>query len=323
MRRALVLGSRGFLGQHLVRRLRERGVDVVGGVRALRGTRAMDDADGVPEIECDVLDGASVAAAVADVAPTEVYHLVAWMGADDPLANLGLNLQATAHVLGAVASHARSARVLIPGSAAEYGAVDPERFPVSETLPPAPLTLYGVGKVAQATLAAQQARVHCVDVCWVRPFNVTGPGERPLTVCSQLARQVAAIEAGRQAPRLTTGTVETSRDFVDVRDVARALDLVMERGEAGVPYNICSGIETPIRAVVDVLRELGTSRWDVVTVPGGPRSDDVARQRGSYERLERATGWRPSIALRESLEALLESWRERLAAAHVSPSGDA
>lgn len=309
MRRALVLGSRGFLGRHLVRRFLERGTEVVGGVRPRRRGEPADGRPGVAEVECDVLDPASVADALAEVAPTEVYYLVAWLTGADALESFGLNLQATGHVLGAVTASGGGAGVLIPGSAAEYGAVDPASFPVTEASRLAPLTLYGVGKVAQDALADYYARVHGVRVFQVRPFNVTGPGERSLTVCSQLARQVAAIEAGLQPPRLETGTLETSRDFVDVRDVARALDVVVERGEPGGIYNICSGVETSIRAVVELLRELSVAPWELAVSSRRPPAEDVVRQRGSYERLERATGWRPSIPLRESVSALLDSWR--------------
>jgi GDP-4-dehydro-6-deoxy-D-mannose reductase len=317
MRRALVLGSRGFLGRHLVRRLRERGIEVVGGIRP--GGRAPGDGSpgGAPVVECDILDRRSLAAALATVAPTEVYHLAGWIAREDPLGGLASNLAATGHLLEAIVAGGRRMKVLIPGSAAEYGPVDPACFPVTEDCPLAPLTLYGVGKAAQAMLAARYARVHDVPVYWVRPFNVTGPDEPPLTVCSQLARQVAAIEAGLLAPRLETATLDTSRDFVDVRDVARALEVVVEHAQPGV-YNICSGVETSIQTVVDLLRELGTANWNIVAVPGGRRPDDVARQRGSYERLERATGWTPTIPLRESLSALRDAWRETLASEGTS-----
>ena len=100
------------------------------------------------------------------------------------------------------------------------------------------------------------------------------------------------------------------RDFLDVRDVARAYWLALARGRPGQIYNVCSGTGRSIRELLDGLLALSTVRdIEVRRDPRRMQPADVPAQVGSYDRLHAGTGWQPQIAWEQSLRDLLDYWR--------------
>jgi GDP-4-dehydro-6-deoxy-D-mannose reductase len=283
--RALVTGGMGFLGRQLGRELVDGGFDVT----------AVGRSNG------DVTDPQAMRRLVAEARPTHVFHLAGSRGGElDEL--LRTNVWGTVNVLEAVAAEAPAARVLVVGSAAEYG--ETTREPVGEDHPLQPVTDYGVAKAAQELAAAALAARRGLHLTRVRLFNVVGPGEPPSFVASAFAGRIAAIQAGTARPPLRTGDLSTRRDFVDVRDVARALRLASTRGDVGAVYNVCSGTATPIRRVVEELLAIAGLDIAVDSAPE-PAVLNVRGHAGTAERLRAATGWEPERSLRESLADVL------------------
>src|SRR5262249_2335304 len=153
----------------------------------------------------DMCDAAWLAALVADVAPAGVVHLAAVAepaaAERDLEAAYRTNLGGTLARVAAARAATPSARLVGVSSSGVYGAVEPERLPATEDVPLRPLSVYGASKAAAEIAALQWGRAHNLDVVVARPFNHTGPGQSPAYVCAALASQVAAIEAGRAAPR--------------------------------------------------------------------------------------------------------------------------
>lgn len=279
--RALVTGAAGFVGSHLARDLLDNGFDVT--------------AVGRPS--GDVTDPQAMRALVAEARPTHLFHLAGIReGRFDDL--LLVNVCGTVNVLEAVAEEAPAARVIVVGSAAEYG--ETTREPVDEDHPLRPVTDYGVAKAAQGLAAAAVGVRRGIHVTRVRLFNLLGPGEPRSFVASAIAARIAAIQAGTARPPLRTGDLTTRRDFVDVRDAVRAIRLAATRGEAGAVYNICSGEATRIGTLVKELLTLAALDVPVESVPE-PAAANIRGHAGSAERLRAATGWEPQWALRESL----------------------
>jgi GDP-4-dehydro-6-deoxy-D-mannose reductase len=214
-------------------------------------------------------------------------------------------------VLTALRAAAPRARLVNAGSSDMYGAVDPGELPIGEETPLRPVTVYGASKAAAELAAMQWARAYGLDVVGARSFNHTGPGQDPSFVCPALARQVAAIEVGRQEPVLRVGNVDTVRDFSDVRDVAAGYAALLERGRTGTVYNLCSGEGTSISEVIALLRAHARVPMRVRSDPALRRASDVPRLVGTHERATRDTGWRPRIPLAETLAAVLDDWRGR------------
>jgi GDP-4-dehydro-6-deoxy-D-mannose reductase len=261
----------------------------------------------------DVLDAPALEALVDRLAPDAICHLAALSfvpdAERDPQAAYRVNVDGTLAVLGALRARAPRARLLYVGSADAYGAVHDDELPIDEDVPLRPLTVYGASKAAADVTASQWSRAYGLDVVRARPFNHTGPGQSPAFVCPALARQVADIEAGRQAPRLRIGNLDPVRDLSDVRDVAAGYVALLERGMRGHAYNLCSGTGRTIREVVEAFLAAARVPIEVVQDPELARSVDVPRIVGSAERATADTGWRPAIAFERTVADLLDAWR--------------
>jgi GDP-4-dehydro-6-deoxy-D-mannose reductase len=119
---------------------------------------------------------------------------------------------------------------------------------------------------------------------------------------------------------LRVGNLDAVRDFADVRDVVRAYWMLLEKGEGGRAYNVCSGRGRRIRDLLDILLAASVARVEVRTDPERLRPSDVPAQVGDPARLRAATGWEPRIPLERSLLDLLDDWRARTAASAPQPS---
>jgi GDP-4-dehydro-6-deoxy-D-mannose reductase len=120
------------------------------------------------------------------------------------------------------------------------------------------------------------------------------------------------IEQGAQPPLLRLGNLDSVRDFSDVRDVVAAYELLLEHGESGSVYNVCSGRGCSIRELVEVLVSLSKVTPQVERDPDlyRPSARDQLALVGSPERI-RALGWEPRYSLEETLRDLLDDWRSR------------
>ena len=253
----------------------------------------------------DVRDPDSIASVLAEVAPDAILHLggIAFvpLGWTQPQRVFHVNTIGTLNVLDAVRQHRPSARILVVTSAEVYGS-HPAPAPLAEDAPYRPDNIYGVAKAAADHAALLYAAHHRLDVMVARPSNHIGAGQSKDFVSSSFASQLAAIAAGA-APRMRVGNLDQRRDFTDVRDVARAYVLLLERGHAGLAYNIASGHLMPVRDLLDGLCAVAQVRPQVEIDPALFRPDE---NRPSYDtaRIRAHIGWEPEIPLRQTLEAV-------------------
>ncbi|MBN1592697.1 MAG: GDP-mannose 4,6-dehydratase, partial [Candidatus Coatesbacteria bacterium] len=163
-------------------------------------------------------------------------------------------------------------------------------------------------KASAEVLAQFYARAHDLPVIIVRAFNHTGPRQAPNFVCSAFARQIASIAAGKSEPVIRVGNLEARRDFLDVRDVARAYVLALERGRAGGIYNVCSGRVVSIREILEMLLTFTGGEIRVEVSQELLRPLDIPVLFGSYERFASDTGWAPEIPFQQTLRDLFDYW---------------
>ncbi|NIR42499.1 MAG: NAD-dependent epimerase/dehydratase family protein [Gemmatimonadetes bacterium] len=314
---SLVTGADGFVGQHLVAELLERGDEVVGAVRIeppQLTTLSESTAARATWITLELEERESVSRVVDAVEADRVFHLAGLASVaeslDDPVAPLRVNVIGTLYVLEELARRRAATgydpAVLISGSSQVYGAAAARYRPLEEDHPLEPLSPYAVSKAAQEMLGLQFFRAHGLSVIATRSFNHTGPGQRPSFVAAQLAEQVAEIRAAGGAGRIQAGDVDVRRDFTDVRDVVRAYVDLTERGQVGRVYNVCSGRAYAIRELLETLAELAGVEVEIETDPTRLRRADIEEMVGSYARLAGDTGWAPTIDIRRSLSDLLE-----------------
>ncbi len=320
--RLLLTGAGGFVGGHLVKYLRREHPEVeVFGVVLPQGGITWGTGAGMSVLEADLNDAGATAAIVDAVAPGRIVHLagqssphLSWL---DPGGTLRTNVMGIVHVLDAARGRSLRPAVLVVGSAEEYGPA--EELPLRETTPLRPSSPYAVSKVAQSALAALYGPAGGMRVVMTRTFHHTGPGRGETFAESSFARQIAEIEAGLRPPVLKVGNLDAVRDFADVRDVVRAYWLLVERGEGGAVYNVCTGRGHAIRELLDMLLACSSARIEVQVDPARLRAADVPVQVGDPSRLRSATGWEPRIPLEQSLRDLLDDWRARVRLASPAP----
>lgn len=324
--RLLVTGAAGFVGGHLVESLRaeQPGLEVIALVRPHGGAH-VEPPSGVRVLEADLEDVAAVASAVEAARPDRVVHLAgqssvhhSWI---DPGGTLRTNLLGTVNLVAALCALDAPVRLLVVGSAEEYGPVAAEDLPVREDHPCRPASPYAVSRVAQGHLAQQYAAGSKVEVLRTRTFPHTGPRRGEAFAESSFARQIAEVETGLRKPVLKVGNLEAVRDYSDVRDVVRAYWFLLERGRAGEVYNVCSGRGVRIGDVLQRLVDLAGVRVEIRQDPDRLRPADLPALVGDPGRLKAATGWEPRVPAERTLEDLLEYWRHRVRAAAREESG--
>lgn len=296
--RVLVTGSAGFVGRHLLPRLRAEGLDVSGRDR-----------------ELDVSDEALVDAEVARLAPDAIVHLAAVSSVAESLKTPDLayrvNYLGTRSLLRAAARRAPAARLLVISSAEIYGTARPGSEPFSEAAPLRPRSPYAHSKAAADLLAGCYAE-RGLDVVRLRPFSHTGPGQADTFVVASFARQAAQIAAGRAPARMRVGNLDSVRDFLDISDVIEAYVRLLDRSVPAGVYNVASGRGTPVSAVLDQLLALAEVRPEIEVDPERFRETNYAV--GDASRLRAAAGWRPRISLSDTLDRVLASWRDEISA---------
>jgi GDP-4-dehydro-6-deoxy-D-mannose reductase len=315
--RILVTGVMGFAGSHLAEALlAQRGHRVIGVARERAWPEACRHLAGqVESYECDLCAGETLEQILRAVQPERIYHLAgyphvgrsfqeaeaAWQG----------NLTATRSLYDAVTRWGGRPRILFVGSGLVYGDSAEGTEGCSENDLLRPDNPYAASKAAADLLSYQYTRYPGLEIVRVRPFNHIGPRQAPQFAVPNFARQLAAIERGRQPPVLETGNLQPRRDLTDVRDVVAAYMLVMEQGRSGEAYNVGSGQSYAMQFVLERLIALSGVAVEVRQTANLLRAADAPHVRANADKLRRETGWKPRFSLDQTLADILAYWREQ------------
>ncbi|MBX7185630.1 MAG: GDP-mannose 4,6-dehydratase [Vicinamibacteria bacterium] len=310
--RILVTGAAGFVASHLGEICARRSdLELVGLQRPTSVTRILPEGF-VAGVEADLLDQDGLKEAVREARPDAIIHLAGQSSVHESYRNPGgtllANVLGTQHLLFA-AEKAQVRRVLVVGSADEYGDIRPEDVPLREDRALAPLSPYAVSRVAQGALCSEFARRKTVEIVRTRTFPHTGKRRGAVFAESSFARQIAEIELERATPVIQVGNLDAVRDFSDVREVVEAYLLLLERGESGAVYNVCSGKGVAMREILSALVALSSVKVDIHVDPARLRPSDLPVLIGDPSRLRAATGFAPSGNLDRALADLLADWR--------------
>lgn len=301
MTAALITGASGFIAPYVARvvgkSLAER---IVGAdIRAVAGA---------PYTEvhvADLTEAVSTRDAVKLASPDFVFHLVGLVRGSEE-AVFASNVTTTQNLLLALRDFAPAARVVLVGSAAEYGAVPVEHQPVHETFVGSPTVPYGQAKRRVTELAVEAVRDFGLQVSVARPFNVIGPGVPDALVGGAIIHRLRAAIAGPAPRSIAIGRTTAVRDFVAVEDVAIGLVRIAERGQPGDAYNLCSGEGHSISELLQRLLGLAGTPITVSQDESLVRARDVDVIIGSNGKARNDLGWQPTISFEDSL---MSAWR--------------
>lgn len=304
--RALITGGSGFVGANLVRRLLREGHQVHLMLRpSHRPWRLREVAAEVNIREMDLEDREGVHTVVASVKPDAVFHLAAF-GAYPAQTGfermVSTNLLGTSALIDACIAAGVGAFVQA-GSSSEYGYKD---HPAEEIERVEPNSHYAITKAAATHYCQWAARTSGMHAVTLRLYSIYGPYEEPGRLIPTLLMH--GME-GRWPPLVSP---RTARDFVYVDDAVDAMLRVAARPELprGAVYNVCWGSQSSLADVVVCVRDLlgieEEPRWSSME----QRVWDTDVWVGSPLAMERDTGWRAAVGLREGLTSTIAWFKE-------------
>ncbi|MBI3341894.1 GDP-mannose 4,6-dehydratase [Candidatus Curtissbacteria bacterium] len=238
------------------------------------------------------------------IKPTHIFHLAASSSPaqsfKEPIKTLRNNIFGQINILDAAQKFSPKSKILIVGSAEEYGQIEKGDKAINEEAILEPSSPYAVSKVAQDFLGYQYYLHSNMHVVRVRPFNHIGPRQSPLFVVPAFASQIAQIEQ-KGAGTIMVGNLNAYRDFTDVRDMVRAYLLALEKGEVGQVYNIGSGKLVKIKNILDMLIAYSQAKINVKIDKNRYSKVEVKAILCDFTKFKKATGWQPTIPLKTTL----------------------
>ncbi len=263
--------------------------------------------------DLDVTDRHAVEAKLEQLAPDAIVHLAAQSSVaasqEDPDLTLRVNYLGALSVLRGAQHCGSQPRVLLIGSADQYGTTPSSSEPFTEASPLRPTSAYARSKAEADQLGVTFADLG-LPIVRVRAFSHSGPGQPDSFVLSSFARQIAEIESGQREPVMRVGNLDSVRDFLDVADVVDAYVRLLDAQVEPTAYNVCSGVGIQLRVLLDALLERSTTQPRIESDPERFRPTDFSI--GDASRLRAATGWEPTVPIEQTLERLLSYWRQKV-----------
>ncbi|MBI2576836.1 GDP-mannose 4,6-dehydratase [Candidatus Woesearchaeota archaeon] len=298
--KALITGINGFVGPYLKSHLEGNSFQVVG--TDIHPGEHVD-------VVADIQDKDKVLKLIAREKPELIFHLAAQSSVklswEQPELTRKVNVEGTRNLLDAVLAAGIEPKILLVSSADVYGI--PAKLPLTEESPLKPISPYGHSRLEQEQLALSYNLLIIIS----RSFTHTGPGQNPIFVCSDFAKQVVEVELGKRK-EVTTGELSIKRDIIDVRDMVKAYLLALQKGKPKDIFNICGGKSYSLKEILGVIISLSGKSIPVRTEPGKIRKHDTPVILGDNSKFSKAAGWKPTIPLSQTLNEMVEDWRRVL-----------
>jgi UDP-glucose 4-epimerase len=304
--RVLVTGGAGFIGSHLVDQLLAEGheVDVVDNLASgsMKNLEAAGRTGRMTFLEQDIRAPETVSV-IAERHPEVVYHLAAQadvrVSVAEPVFDAETNVIGSIHVFeGARQGGAR--KIVLAGSGGTLYGV-PQTIPTTEDHPKHPISQYGVAKKAAGDYLFCYSELYGIEYTVLCLANVYGPRQDPFGEAGVVAIFGSLLLEGK-VPTIF-GDGNQTRDFVYVEDVASAFASVLEKG-GGILANVGTGVETTVNELFEVMASLAGFTGEAEKAPARP--GELRRSALDATLLGTTVGWRPSVSLREGLQATIE-----------------
>ncbi len=299
---ALVTGGAGFIGSHLVDELVAKSYDVAVLDNFSNGKREyISSLPSQRVFTADIRDRDQVARVVKEFQPDIVYHLAAIhfipYCLQHPYESFQINAMGTKVLLDSLEPSPPKV-LFFASTAAVYG---PSLQPHQEAEPLAPMDPYGLSKVCGEEMAQLFASRHPSYIVVGRFFNAIGPRETNPHLLPDIINQL-----NRGQRQISLGNLEPKRDFLHVRDMAKAVLAVTEMQKEGVAiYNIGSGKQYSVLEVVQCCEKILNEKIEIMQKAQLKRKVERPSLLAGIDKIRAAVGWQPTTSLQATLEELL------------------
>lgn len=291
----LVAGGDGFIGRNVARTLISQGHEVYKSSRTKEGDSF---------VKIDLLDSSQVTERIGDVRPEIIINCAGVVGSG---ADFNENVYITRNLIEAIAEVGlRLHRLVICGSAGEYGQISQDQWPVKETSSLNATNPYAISKVEEEKAALTLSAQYGIDTIVARVFNPIGADMPAKFLISNILRQIDQVKNGSTDP-ITVGRLDALRDYVDVADVAEALALLATRDHTYDVYNIGSGVATSTQEVVRCILEKSGLPLDTSVSETSPDPEPSVASMADITRLQEDFSWQPRISLQQTIEGVVTS----------------
>ena len=316
--KVLITGVGGFAGSHLADYVINNGfAEIFGIVRdAEKNENIRSREKSIRVFECDIVDFQSIFRVLKEVKPDIIFHLAGQAFVPSSFEHTAetfkVNVLAPINIFEAVKAVDIKPRIVVVTSGEVYGETAGLLAVHTERSIPHPVNPYAASKTSIDYIAQTYKTYEGLNIVITRPFNHTGPRQKPSFVCSSLARQISLALKNNTPPVIQIGNVKPRRDFTDVRDVVRAYWLLgTVSNDKEFIFNVCSGNIFSIEEIIRMYEKITGVKFELHVEEKRLRGYDIQLLAGSNELLHHATGWQPEIPMEQTLRDLLTSWMEK------------
>lgn len=307
----LVTGSKGFVGKHLVDRLRAEGHETYGLSRY--------DSDDIFDIYCNINNIGDVEWVFSNYNFDGVFNLAGLThpptSFKDPQKYFETNALGTINIVEAIKRNLPSC-VLMQCSTPEVYGICPD-VEITEDFPLRPMNPYGVSKAAADLYILEQTRNNALNGFITRAGSHTGPGRPSNYSISSDAIQIAKILAGKQVPIIKVGNLKSVRAVMDVRDVCNAylklmLAFIGKKIPNGEVFHISKKEGHEIGYYLDLMLNLFSVSAITEIDPNLYRPIDIPIQVLNSNKISKYTNWYQEIEIEQTLTDLINYWKEKV-----------
>jgi GDP-4-dehydro-6-deoxy-D-mannose reductase len=315
MKKYLITGYSGFVSRHFLEYLDKSKTSA--SIKGLDVQEPEFSQDAYKNIRVDfeiinLLDRDRVENILFNFQPDYILHLASYSSVafswKEPILSFQNNMNIYLNLLESVRKLNLRTRILSIGSSEEYGNVDEDTLPLTETHIPRPVSPHAVARVSQEMMSKVYVGGYGLDIIMTRSFNHIGLFQKDIFVIPSFARQLVDIKkSGEKCGELITGDTSIIRDFTDVRDVVVAYDLLLKKGMSGEIYNVCSGKGTSLDDIISNMSKILDLNIHVRVNEKLVRPSDNRIIIGSNKKIIREVGWHIKIPLEQTLRDIMSA----------------
>ena len=311
-----ILGSGGtFLAKYLSEENRKNFLFGIGRSHSgFQKNEILSNINNLKFFDVDMNDYTSLFRSINKIKPTKIFNLASNANVrssfDNPISIFENNTKSCLNLFEVIRNLNLSTKIVHCSTSEVYGQILKSEVPVNENQPFRPASPYAVSKIAQDMFSETYYKNFGLNIIRTRMFTYINPLREDLFATS-FAKQIVEIELGRRRI-LKHGNLKSIRTIVDIRDAMNAYWLAIKKCKSGEVYNIGGENFVSVGEFLDLLISKSNSKIKTKVDQSLLRPTDVTLQIPNTNKFYKETRWKPKYSLEESVDYLLNFWRERL-----------